>query len=127
MELHHCLNCTKTLKQTLGKRKKVFCSSTCRSNFWQKAKVAEKKRLQLEELLLLSKSDIKQQVIDITVSGVTISKVTKNNKKVKVERIDPESKQGKLVQAINEYPEFANDIEKMIWEEEQKYLKPKNK
>lgn len=33
-----CLECNKNLEQTLGKRAKQFCNSTCRSNFWQKAK-----------------------------------------------------------------------------------------
>lgn len=33
-----CQNCKKELKQTPGKRAKIFCDSTCRSNFWQKAK-----------------------------------------------------------------------------------------
>jgi endogenous inhibitor of DNA gyrase (YacG/DUF329 family) len=51
-----CLNCKKEVLQTPGKRERQFCNSTCRSNFWQKAKrkVAQnnkpgnKKRLQKE-------------------------------------------------------------------------------
>lgn len=33
-----CLNCGKDLKQIPQKRKKQFCNSTCRSNYWQKEK-----------------------------------------------------------------------------------------
>lgn len=33
-----CLECQKEVPQTAGKREKLFCNSTCRSNFWQKAK-----------------------------------------------------------------------------------------
>jgi hypothetical protein len=33
-----CLECSKDLEQTVGKRAKQFCNSTCRSNYWQKAK-----------------------------------------------------------------------------------------
>lgn len=33
-----CLECHKLLPQTKGKRAKQFCNSTCRSNYWQKAK-----------------------------------------------------------------------------------------
>ena len=33
-----CLNCKKELEQLVGKRQKQFCNSTCRSNYWQKAK-----------------------------------------------------------------------------------------
>lgn len=31
-----CLNCQKELQQTPNKRTKLFCNSTCRSNYWQK-------------------------------------------------------------------------------------------
>ena len=33
-----CLNCGETLVQIPQKRAKQFCDSTCRSNYWQKAK-----------------------------------------------------------------------------------------
>lgn len=36
-----CPNCQKVVKQTPGKREKVFCNSTCRSNFWAKEKRKE--------------------------------------------------------------------------------------
>lgn len=32
-----CKECGEKVTQTTGKRKKEFCNSTCRSNFWQKA------------------------------------------------------------------------------------------
>jgi hypothetical protein len=31
-----CLNCKEPIEQIKGKRKKTFCDSTCRSNYWQK-------------------------------------------------------------------------------------------
>lgn len=34
----NCKNCDESIPQTEGKRKRDFCNSTCRSNFWQKAK-----------------------------------------------------------------------------------------
>lgn len=37
-----CPNCKKEITQIEGKRQKVFCNSTCRSNVWQK-KNREKK------------------------------------------------------------------------------------
>lgn len=33
-----CKECGKVLEQIKGKRKREFCGSTCRSNFWQKLK-----------------------------------------------------------------------------------------
>lgn len=36
-----CPECKKEVEQTEGKRPKVFCNSSCRSNFWQKAKRRE--------------------------------------------------------------------------------------
>ena len=31
-----CLNCGKDLVHIAGKRGKIFCNATCRSNYWQK-------------------------------------------------------------------------------------------
>ena len=36
-----CKSCGKELTDTPGKRKKQFCNSTCRSNYWHKQKVKE--------------------------------------------------------------------------------------
>jgi len=33
-----CLNCGKEIIQTPHKKIKIFCNSTCRSNYWQKEK-----------------------------------------------------------------------------------------
>jgi hypothetical protein len=33
---NNCLDCNNPLEQIPHKRKKQFCNSTCRSNFWQK-------------------------------------------------------------------------------------------
>ncbi len=37
-----CLNCKTEIKQKPGKRAPKFCGTTCRSNFWQKAKRKER-------------------------------------------------------------------------------------
>lgn len=37
-----CLNCNAEIEQTLGKRERMFCNSTCRSNYWQKQKRLKK-------------------------------------------------------------------------------------
>lgn len=37
-----CKNCGHSVDQTPGKRTKEFCNVTCRSNFWQKKKRAER-------------------------------------------------------------------------------------
>lgn len=39
----NCLNCDTPLEQIKGKREKQFCNSTCRSNYWQKAKRKQEK------------------------------------------------------------------------------------
>ncbi len=46
-----CLNCGKDLIQSPKKRKKIFCDSTCRSNYWQKSDRLEKKGLSVDEIL----------------------------------------------------------------------------
>lgn len=37
-----CLNCQKELLQTVGKRTKQFCNTSCRSGYWQKEKAKER-------------------------------------------------------------------------------------
>ena len=44
-----CQNCGKDLVQIKGKRKKEYCNSTCRSNFWQKEQVKKKKPVKSEK------------------------------------------------------------------------------
>ena len=44
-----CKECDKDLAQTDGKRKKEFCNSTCRSNFWQKNR-KKKKEIIIKDL-----------------------------------------------------------------------------
>jgi len=39
-----CPNCEKEIVQTKGKRKRLFCNSTCRSNVWQKEKRKQPKK-----------------------------------------------------------------------------------
>ena len=46
-----CLNCGENLNHTEGKREKVFCNTTCRSNYWQKSERLEKKGLSVEQIV----------------------------------------------------------------------------
>jgi hypothetical protein len=41
-----CLKCGAKIKQTKGKREKLFCSDSCRSSYWQKQKSIAKKEAQ---------------------------------------------------------------------------------
>jgi endogenous inhibitor of DNA gyrase (YacG/DUF329 family) len=45
----NCPNCQKEVIQVVGKRSKVFCNSTCRSNFWQKGERKKAKIVNLNE------------------------------------------------------------------------------
>lgn len=67
-----CLNCGQELALLPGKRVKVFCNSTCRSNYWQKADRLEK----------AGKTD--EEVVKI------LSQITKNNKPKNKKRIEKE-------------------------------------
>ena len=40
-----CLKCGAKIKQTKGKREKLFCSDSCRSSYWQKQKSISRKEL----------------------------------------------------------------------------------
>lgn len=46
-----CLNCNKILDQMEGKKTKVFCNSTCRSNYWQRSSGLEKQGKTAEEIV----------------------------------------------------------------------------
>jgi hypothetical protein len=48
---NRCLNCGKKLVHTEGKRAKVFCDTTCRSNYWQKSDRLEKKGFSAEKIV----------------------------------------------------------------------------
>jgi hypothetical protein len=47
----NCLNCGEFLKQIKGKKSKVFCNSTCRSNYWQKSDRLEKQGFGIDEII----------------------------------------------------------------------------
>lgn len=46
-----CLNCGSEIKQLPKKRKKIFCDSTCRSNYWQKSSRLETKGLSNDDII----------------------------------------------------------------------------
>lgn len=54
-----CLNCGQNLIDLPGKRKKVFCNSSCRSNYWQKSDRLEKEGKSIEEIVSILSSMIK--------------------------------------------------------------------
>jgi hypothetical protein len=62
-----CKNCDKELEQTVGKREKIFCNSTCRSNFWQKnKKKSAKKEVIKNEIVEIKPNDTpKMAVVEI--------------------------------------------------------------
>lgn len=82
-----CLNCGRVIPQTPKKRKKMFCDSTCRSNYWQKATRLEEKGLSPEEVI----NEVKKT-----------NKKSSENKKP-VETPIPTSKDTTTKDGINEY------------------------
>src|SRR4051812_36996194 len=46
-----CLNCGNELTTVAHKREKVFCNSTCRSNYWQKVKRLEGAGFSTDEII----------------------------------------------------------------------------
>lgn len=119
-----CLECSAELIQIIGKRTKKFCDSSCRSNYWQKQKVLEKK-LEKELNSTENKEVQKQLNKDMVLSNVSISKITKTEAKVTIKRVNPNSKEGVAIQEVITHPKFKSDMERELWEMEQKYLKPK--
>jgi hypothetical protein len=85
-----CLECNKEVKQTPGKREKQFCGSSCRSNFWQKAKrkiaannkPENKKRIQKERDAPVNKNQIPQPRLlsDMEAEFQSLLKSNKNGK-----------------------------------------------
>lgn len=57
-----CPKCGKELKQTPGKRAKVFCNSTCRSGYWAK----NNKKEVVKEV----KEEVKEDV-PVSIAGVS--------------------------------------------------------
>lgn len=49
--MNTCLNCGTEIKQLPKKRKKIFCDSTCRSNYWQKSSRLEAKGLNTDDII----------------------------------------------------------------------------
>jgi TPP-dependent pyruvate/acetoin dehydrogenase alpha subunit len=46
-----CLNCGKEIKQLPKKREKIYCNSTCRSNYWQKSERLRKQGVASENII----------------------------------------------------------------------------
>lgn len=47
----NCLNCNLELKDTPKKRPKIFCNSSCRSNYWQRIHRMQSKGMYAEDIL----------------------------------------------------------------------------
>ena len=75
-----CLNCNSELIQIKGKREKIFCDSTCRSNYWQKSDRLEKEGFSVEEIV----DKIKKS------KGKSVKSIYKEKKEEKVKDIKDE-------------------------------------
>lgn len=61
-----CLNCGSEILREPHKKEKVFCNSSCRSNYWQKTKKLEKEGLSVDEILKRIKKTAKKRKVKIT-------------------------------------------------------------
>lgn len=114
-----CLYCQKEYFGFSSKSR--YCSTQCRVYYNREKK--------LDAILNDPENKLanKQLTKDLVLNNMAISKVEKSGEKIKIIRIDPNSKEGEKVQELATNPEFASEFEKELWEMEQKHLKPKNK
>lgn len=95
-----CLNCGKELVHTPGKRQKKFCTTSCRSSYGQK-----KKRGNCDLVFRKPGRPKKNHLDHSILLGPTIQANP-------VPVYDAPKK-------TEDTPGFANEVEKMIWEQEQ--------
>jgi hypothetical protein len=97
-----CLNCASILEQIPHKRKKQFCNSTCRSNYWQKQKrKATDKPLATQPKVAKKKSQPKKTF------SKTEQKIKQKSTAVEVQVVSMEIKKHRLWQA-GDPPEGSN-------------------
>lgn len=77
--MSNCLNCGDKILQTSGKREKLFCDSTCRSNYWQKTKRLEDAGKSAEEIVKIisgkkEKSETKKPILPTKTSPSIMEK-----------------------------------------------------
>lgn len=95
-----CLKCGAEIKNTPGRRPKKYCSDNCRQKHWQ---AKNKSNLPIKN----KKPATPQKKV--------IAPAKESEKEA------PASTPNNTIQ-----PTFANDIEKMIWEDEQEQIKKRN-
>lgn len=105
----NCEYCDKPLDAKY--RSKRFCDDKCRI-YWNREQKSTKI---LDDILDENKEEMNKVVDDILEGKSAITKTDTNGK---MKRVDPLSEEGGAV---------MDEIEKMIWEEEQKILNKKNK
>lgn len=101
-----CLNCNSELIQQKGKREKVFCNSTCRSNYWQKAKRLEKEGVPPEEISKQIKTSNKKEAKQ---ANAPIRKV-----------FEKTSEETRPVKSKNQMPAGLDKIAQLRWLRENK-------
>lgn len=101
-----CLNCDADLMQGKGKREKIFCDSTCRSNYWQKSKRLENEGLSVEEIIAKIKKSKK--------SEVKISDLNRETQKVK-DVTEEKPKTNYTVNTKKQMPPKLDKIAQLRW------------
>jgi uncharacterized Zn finger protein (UPF0148 family) len=96
----YCLNCGADLTQLPKKRAKVFCDSTCRSNYWQKSDRLEKAGKSTEEIVSI------------------LSQLAKNNKPDNKKKIEKERNTEYKIGESHKQPEVDNSAKIKELEEE---------
>ena len=61
-----CLNCGESLVDQSRRNNRVFCNTTCRSNYWQKSNRLEKQGKSVEEIIKLLAVKKKPKVVHLT-------------------------------------------------------------
>jgi endogenous inhibitor of DNA gyrase (YacG/DUF329 family) len=121
----NCPECKKPIISTPGKRPKKFCSTTCRSNFWQKQKRKEARvRKAFQKFDTPKEQETRRQLTDDLVNqGVAYSKVTTAG----TERVDPQSdeateilKQLRVAEAEKMPGYIQMEIGRIHWSKQQK-------
>lgn len=129
-----CLNCDKDICQTDGKRERLYCSDTCRAEYNQKQKrktiAVPIEHWQSNVIEFVKAQDGQWTLVDGTKGNFVWAKdksmveasnlpPIKNAFKVKEDEVIDHEKANQ--------PHFKSEMEREIWEDEQRILNSKNK
>lgn len=95
-----CLNCTNELVNLPKKRAKIFCSNTCRTHYWQKAKKLEDAGKSVEEIVKTIKKEKKPQ--NKTAAAPEIPKTTNTATEKKELPVEPKKELSATERRIKE-------------------------